>query len=121
VKLLFDENLSPRLPEVLADIYPDSLHVHECGLGSADDSTIWQYAKDNRFTIVSKYRTFRNAAFSLASRRSSFGFAHPTVRARKLRISCERLSRSSSGSSKKTRNRAWRLGFADDHEKTKTN
>lgn len=59
MKLLFDENLSPRLPEVLADVYPDSLHIHECGLGSADDSAIWQYAKANRFTIVSKDSDFQ--------------------------------------------------------------
>jgi predicted nuclease of predicted toxin-antitoxin system len=59
VKLHFDENLSPRLPAVLADVYPDSLHVHSCGLGSADDSAIWQYAKENRFTIVSKDSNFQ--------------------------------------------------------------
>ena len=60
MKLLFDENLSPRLPEVLADLYPDCTHVHECGLGSADDSSIWQYAKDNGFTIVSKDSDFQD-------------------------------------------------------------
>jgi predicted nuclease of predicted toxin-antitoxin system len=54
VKLLFDENLSPRLPEVLADIYPSSAHVHGCGLGSSDDTALWQYAKHNGFAIVSK-------------------------------------------------------------------
>jgi predicted nuclease of predicted toxin-antitoxin system len=59
VKLLFDENLSPRLPEVLADVYPGSVHVHGCGLGSADDSAIWQYARDNHFTIVSKDSDFQ--------------------------------------------------------------
>jgi predicted nuclease of predicted toxin-antitoxin system len=59
VKLLFDENLSPQLPEVLADIYPGSVHVHGCGLGSADDSAIWQYAKDNGLTIVSKDSDFQ--------------------------------------------------------------
>jgi len=53
VKLLFDKNLSVRLPSVLADVYPGSAHVHYRGLGSADDSYIWQYAKDNSFTIVS--------------------------------------------------------------------
>jgi len=60
VKLLFDENLSPRLPAVLADVYPASAHVHQCGLGSADDSAIWQYAKDNAFTIVSKDSDFQD-------------------------------------------------------------
>ena len=60
MKLLFDENLSPRLPRALADLYPDSAHVHECGLGSADDSAIWQYAKDHGFAIVSKDSDFQD-------------------------------------------------------------
>lgn len=60
MKLLLDENLSPRLPRVLADLYPDSTHVHECGLGSADDAAIWQYAKANGFTIVSKDSDFQD-------------------------------------------------------------
>jgi predicted nuclease of predicted toxin-antitoxin system len=59
VKLLFDENLSPRLPQVLADIFPDSCHVHDCQLGSSDDVTIWLYAKQNGFTIVTKDSDFQ--------------------------------------------------------------
>ncbi len=55
MKLLFDENLSPRLAVVLAAVYPDSAHVHQCGLASS----IWQYAKDNGFTIVSKDSDFQ--------------------------------------------------------------
>lgn len=35
VKLLVDENLSPRLVTALADVYPGSAHVHKCGLDSA--------------------------------------------------------------------------------------
>lgn len=38
MKLLFDENLPPRLIEVLADVYPESSHVQECGLGASKDS-----------------------------------------------------------------------------------
>ena len=45
MKLLFDQNLSPRLPHLLADIYADSVHVREVGLRDADDLAIWQYAK----------------------------------------------------------------------------
>ena len=60
MKLLFDENLSPRLPRALADLYPDSTHVHDCGLGSADDSSIWRYAKEKGFTIVSKDSDFQD-------------------------------------------------------------
>ena len=59
MKLLFDENLSPRLAGVLVDVYPGSAHVHECGLGSAEDIAIWQYAKDNGFTIFSKDSDFQ--------------------------------------------------------------
>jgi predicted nuclease of predicted toxin-antitoxin system len=58
VKLLLDENLSPRLAEALADIDPGSSHVHPCGLGGADDATIWDEAKTNGFIIVSQDSDF---------------------------------------------------------------
>jgi len=54
VKLLFDENLSPKLVRRLSDLFPDSSHVHDCGLGASDDAHIWQYALENGFAIVSK-------------------------------------------------------------------
>lgn len=59
MKLLFDENLSPRLVEALADLYPGSAHVHACGLGSASDGAVWEYAKVGGFTIVSKDSDFQ--------------------------------------------------------------
>lgn len=59
MKLLFDENLSPRLAGLLADVYPGSAHVHDCGLGSADDEAVWQYARDKDFSIVSKDSDFQ--------------------------------------------------------------
>jgi predicted nuclease of predicted toxin-antitoxin system len=54
MKLLFDENLAPALVGLLQDIFPDSKHVHQCGLGAADDNEIWDFAQANGFTIVSK-------------------------------------------------------------------
>lgn len=54
MKLLFDENLSPKLSRLLADLFPDSLHVRDVGMKAADDSIVWAYAKDNDFMIVSK-------------------------------------------------------------------
>jgi predicted nuclease of predicted toxin-antitoxin system len=54
VKLLFDENLSPKLVRRIADLFPDSAHVHESGLGSSDDAQIWQFAAARGFAIVSK-------------------------------------------------------------------
>lgn len=54
MKLLFDENLSPKLVSRLSDVFPDSIHVREVGLESANDPKVWDYAKDNDFIIVSK-------------------------------------------------------------------
>jgi predicted nuclease of predicted toxin-antitoxin system len=44
VKLLFDENLSIALPQTLADLYPDSAHVFDLGLGGKADLRIWERA-----------------------------------------------------------------------------
>ncbi len=54
MNLLFDENLSPELVEALADTYQDSRHVHDSGLGRADDGAVWEYAKSFGFTVVTK-------------------------------------------------------------------
>jgi len=54
LKLLFDENLSPALVQRLADLFPGSLHVRDIGLRSADDSLVWDFAKQNDCLIVSK-------------------------------------------------------------------
>lgn len=54
MKLLFDENLSAKLPSLLADIFPNSTHVRDIGLKSSDDPLVWDYAKANDFVIVSK-------------------------------------------------------------------
>jgi len=67
VKLLFDENISPRLAKALGDIYDGSAHVHDCGLGSAYDLAVWQYAKDNGFTIVSKDSDFQERSIVFGS------------------------------------------------------
>lgn len=58
MKLLFDENLSPQLVELLRDIYPDSQHVSEVALGGAPDSAVWEYARRQGFAIVSKDSDF---------------------------------------------------------------
>lgn len=59
MNLLFDQNLSPRLPTLLADIYAESIHVREVGLRDADDSALWQYAKAQGYAIVSKDSDFQ--------------------------------------------------------------
>jgi predicted nuclease of predicted toxin-antitoxin system len=54
MKLLFDENLSPKLPNRLSDIFPNSLHVRDVGMKATIDPIVWDYAKDNDLTIISK-------------------------------------------------------------------
>ncbi|MGE0540467.1 MAG: DUF5615 family PIN-like protein [Dehalococcoidia bacterium] len=54
MRLLFDENVSPRLVRLLRDVYPDSTHVHDLGLGGADDDDVWNYAATHNFVVVTK-------------------------------------------------------------------
>ena len=54
MKLLFDENLSPVLPRLLTDLFPNSVHVRNVGMKATDDPIVWNYAKDNNCIIVSK-------------------------------------------------------------------
>ncbi len=59
MKLLFDENLSPKLSGLLAKLFPDSTHVRACGLRGFSDEAVWDYAHANGFTIVSKDSDFQ--------------------------------------------------------------
>lgn len=58
MKLLLDENLSDRIVAKLADLFPGSTHVKTESLVQAEDSRIWEFAKENGFTIVSKDADF---------------------------------------------------------------
>lgn len=63
MKLLFDENLSHKLVGLLADLYPDSIHVRDVGLKAADDPVVWEYAKRNGLMIVSKDSDLHQRSF----------------------------------------------------------
>jgi len=54
VKLLFDQNLSPRLAEALNDLFPGSAHVQTVGLDHSADAPLWDFARENDFVIVTK-------------------------------------------------------------------
>ncbi len=58
MKLLFDQNLSPRLVALLSDLYPDSTHVSEINLDLAEDFEVWNYAGEHGYLIVSKDSDF---------------------------------------------------------------
>ena len=57
--LLFDQNLSPRLPRLMSGVYPGSMHVRDLGLRDATDTQIWEYAKFNQYVLVSKDSDFQ--------------------------------------------------------------
>ena len=65
MKLLFDQNLSHKLVRLLADLFPDSIHVRDVGLEMADDSEIWKYAQDNALIICSKDSDLHQRSFLL--------------------------------------------------------
>ena len=58
MKLLFDQNLSPKLTERLADVYPGSEHVVDVSLGRALDREVWSHAEQSGLAIVSKDSDF---------------------------------------------------------------
>lgn len=58
MRLLFDEQLSHRLPRLLAACYPDSLHVGGLDLGGAPDIILWQAAVVHGFVLVTKDEDF---------------------------------------------------------------
>jgi len=63
MRLLFDENLAPKLVLLLADLFPDSMHVRDIGLSSADDQSVWNYAGSQGLIIVSKDSDMHQRSF----------------------------------------------------------
>lgn len=62
MKLLFDENLSHKLPNMLGGLFAGSSHVRECGLKGATDEKIWDYSKTDDWILVSKDSDFYQRA-----------------------------------------------------------
>lgn len=60
MKLLIDQNLSPKLVKQLNDLFPDSCHLINVGLDKSPDSDVWEFAKGNNFIILSKDTDFIN-------------------------------------------------------------
>jgi len=66
MKLLFDENLSRRLVEAVRDLFPGSVHITQVGLpGGTLDRTIWDYAAQNGFAIITGDTDFVTLANTL--------------------------------------------------------
>ena len=76
MKLLFDQNLSPRLAGYYKDYFSDSTHLSDIGLDAAEDLIIWNFARSNNYTIVTKDSDFNNIV-------SLFGFPSKVIWIRK--------------------------------------
>lgn len=63
MKLLLDQNLSPRLSRHLGDLGGTIVHVRDVGLEAADDGQIWAHAAEHGFMIVTKDADFNSRAF----------------------------------------------------------
>jgi len=64
LKLLVDENLPPRLVHDLDDLFPHSAHVSSLGMEQTADALIWEYAKTNGFTFLTKDKDFANLSLA---------------------------------------------------------
>jgi len=60
---LLDQNLSPKLCGMLSDVFPLAAHVRDFDLQEADDVTVWEFARTNGYTIVSKDSDFHQRSF----------------------------------------------------------
>lgn len=97
MKLLLDENLSPRLPVLSGDLYPESSHVELVGLRGTTDTVVWEYAKAEGYVLVSKDNDFRQRSFQYGAPpkvvRPSVGNAGTVPVLRLLRESREEIGR----------------------------
>lgn len=67
MSLLFDQNLSRRLPALLATEFPGCDQVVLAGLAGADDRTVWAFAASGGLAIVSKDTDFRDLSNALGA------------------------------------------------------
>ena len=58
MKLLPDENLSDKILPRISDLFPGSSHVKREELAHADDGRIWEFARQEGFTLMSKDADF---------------------------------------------------------------
>ena len=63
MKLLLDENLSPRLAAALGAEFPGTRHGRDLGLRGKGDALIGETARDQGYCIVSKDDDFRQLSF----------------------------------------------------------
>ncbi|QDA61476.1 DUF5615 family PIN-like protein [Hymenobacter jejuensis] len=58
MRLLLDENISWRLAAYLQPYCAEVLHVRDIGLANSPDTTIWRYARQHGYDIITKDEDF---------------------------------------------------------------
>ncbi len=64
MRLFFDENLSRRLVNRLADLFPGSIHVADANLLQSPDACVWEHAKAHGYAIVTADADFHDMAMA---------------------------------------------------------
>ena len=65
MRLLLDENISYRVAQKIKQSFKEVSHVKYHNLLESDDKQVWEFAKNNNFTIVTNDSDFND--FSLVS------------------------------------------------------
>ena len=65
MKLLIDQSISYKVAESLRSIFPGIQHVRDVSMENAYDQTLWAYAREHEFTIVTKDMEFSECAQKL--------------------------------------------------------
>ena len=60
MRLLFDQNLSFKLCNLLGDLFADSTQARLIGMDQSDDVDLWNFARDNGYVIVTQDVDFFN-------------------------------------------------------------
>lgn len=113
MKLLFDENLSPQLVQLLQDLFPNSIHVRDVGLKTANDPVVWKHAQDNDLIIVRRTRTCISSVLFSDIPRRLFGYDWAIVLLRTSNIACEDTSVRLKHSQQMNTHPFWRFRSAD--------
>ncbi|SHE69260.1 hypothetical protein SAMN05444274_102123 [Mariniphaga anaerophila] len=60
MRFLFDQNISHRILKLLPENYSGSTTVKQEGLTNSPDKEIWEFAKTNKFIIVTQDSDFND-------------------------------------------------------------
>ena len=60
MKLLIDQNISSQIIDSIQDVFEGSVHVNQLEFTNMTDYTLWNYALENDFVLVSTDKAFFN-------------------------------------------------------------